>query len=203
MYILWFNNKIKLSSLGKGCFSQYNPTVERVVVLVIYNMRAYSSLPKSMKDCAIKYIHGNIQYRTRPSSATAMCLVITQSQIMLRYTLLFYETLDPRDRQRRPQPVFQHSVLQVTHECIFSLSRSAPSGRGEILLCMIKGLATHSSECQLQKQPGLSLGHRCEHCRAHARVSSPGVRYHGFQCLQECYMLRVNWFIIPSGRQDL
>ena len=64
MYILWFNNKIKLSSLVKGCFSQYNPTVERVVVLVIYNMRAYSSLPKSMKDCAIKYIHGNIQYRT-------------------------------------------------------------------------------------------------------------------------------------------
>ena len=65
MYILWFNNKIKLSSLGKGCFSQYNPTVERVVVLVIYNMRAYSSLPKRKDDCAGETDMGSPEYNER------------------------------------------------------------------------------------------------------------------------------------------
>ena len=52
MYTLRFSNRIELGNLNDGCPSQCHPAVDRVALLTPYNTRAYSSLPKSMNDCA-------------------------------------------------------------------------------------------------------------------------------------------------------
>ncbi len=52
LYTLWFSNRIELANLNDGCPSQCHPAVGRVALLTSYNTHAYSSLPKSVNDCA-------------------------------------------------------------------------------------------------------------------------------------------------------
>lgn len=52
LYTLRFSNRIHLGNLNDGCPSPSHPAVDRVALLAPYYTRAYSSLPKSMGDCA-------------------------------------------------------------------------------------------------------------------------------------------------------